>query len=103
MITQELKDAIWQLDSTATKLEYNISVALAMANNLFDNVNDAHNDIESQQSAADKAAVAIWYLQDCEPFVNVINDYLDNIKKISAELYGIDETIFELIKTTQTA
>ena len=103
MITQELKEAIWQLDSTATKLEYNISVALAMANNLFDNVNDAHNDIESQQSAADKAAVAIWYLQDCEPFVNVINDYLDNIKKISAELYGVDETIFELIKTTQTA
>lgn len=103
MITQELKEAIWQLDSTATKLEYNISVALAMANNLFDNVNDAHNDIESQQSAADKAAVAIWYLQDCEPFVNVINDYLNNIKKISAELYGIDETIFELIKTTQTA
>lgn len=103
MITQELKEAIWQLDSTATKLEYNISIALAMANNLFDNVNDAHNDIESQQSAADKAAVAIWYLQDCEPFVNVINDYLDNIKKISAELYGIDETIFELIKTTQTA
>ena len=103
MITQELKEAIWQLDSPATKLEYNISVALAMANNLFDNVNDAHNDIESQQSAADKAAVAIWYLQDCEPFVNVINDYLDNIKKISAELYGIDETIFELIKTTQTA
>lgn len=103
MLTQEQKEAIWQLDSTAMKLEYNISVALAMANNLFDNVNDAHNDIESQQSADDKATVAIWYLKDCEPFVNVINDYLDNIKKISAELFGINETIFELIKSTQTA
>lgn len=103
MLTQEQKEAIWQLDSTAMKLEYNISVALAMANNLFNNVNDAHNDIENQQSAADKANVAIWCLKDCEPYVNVINDYLDNIKKISAELYGIDETIFELIKTTQTA
>lgn len=103
MLTQEQKDAIWQLDSTAVKLEYNISVALAMADNLFNNVNDAHNDIESQQSTADKAAVAIWCLKDCEPFVNVINDYLNNIKKISAELYGIDETISELIKTTQTA
>lgn len=103
MLTQEQKDAIWQLDSTAVKLEYNISVALAMANNLLDNVDNAHNDIESQQSAADKAVVAIWHLKDCEPFVNVINDYLDNIKKISAELYGIDETISELIKTTQTA
>lgn len=66
-------------------------------------MNDAHNDIENQQSTADKVAVAIWCLKDCEPFVNVINDYLNNIKKISAELYGIDETISELIKTTQTA
>lgn len=103
MITQEQKEAIRQLDSKASELNYNISVALAMANTLFDNVNNAHNDIEKRQSAADKAAVAIWYLDDCEPFVNVINDYLHNIKKISAELDGIDETIFELIKTTQTA
>lgn len=103
MITQEQKEAIRQLDSKATELNYNISVALAMANTLFDNVNNAYNDIENRQSAADKAAVAIWYLKDCEPFVNVINDYLHNIQKISAELDGIDETIFELIKTTQAA